>query len=414
MKREYSKALIYFCFFCIILLIHIPMQFISDDEMVVATITNESLLGNFLNRWYGNGRIITDVLANAFYRIPFIIWKVVDSVVYVMIARILVYLFSKNTVHNTLITCSLILLFPFNYLSSAGYIATTTNYVYPVLCLLLVAIPFKKRMLGKTVTITNYVISSFAMVYVSNHDQSAMVLIGALVLLLSFSHELKLDSAFVKMVIVYLVIAILLYIAMLMVPGHINRMKDPTEVLFWFPEYFEWSFVKKVYHGYTSTVANMIYGDILLFEVFCLLIFVAALTRGNMFDMLISTIPLGTMLCAKQLGSDRFIRYFDHTIGMPELVPLDGTFASLIPLILTLVTVGAIFVSVIRIVKNDYRKWGLVSLMILAAGSREMMGFSGTIYASSFRTFTAFLYILIISCLILINEITENVKACKE
>jgi len=50
----------------------------------------------------------------------------------------------------------------------------------------------------------------------------------------------------------------------------------------------------------------------------------------------------------------------------------------------------------------------LTLLLVLSAGTREMMGFTATIYASSYRTFTFFLYALIVCCLILLNELEED------
>ena len=52
----------------------------------------------------------------------------------------------------------------------------------------------------------------------------------------------------------------------------------------------------------------------------------------------------------------------------------------------------------------------LTLLLVLAAGTREMMGFTATIYASSYRTFTFFLYAVIICCLIILNELEEKIE----
>lgn len=47
-------------------------------------------------------------------------------------------------------------------------------------------------------------------------------------------------------------------------------------------------------------------------------------------------------------------------------------------------------------------------LLILAAGSREMMGLSAILYASSFRTFTFFLYAIIACCLLILQELKDK------
>ena len=60
--------------------------------------------------------------------------------------------------------------------------------------------------------------------------------------------------------------------------------------------------------------------------------------------------------------------------------------------------------------KNRQRKYLVFMLLILAAGSREMMGLSATLYASSFRTFTFFLYATIACCLLILQELKSEKK----
>lgn len=407
-KEKTQSAFIYLLLFIIVLMIHIPMTYVSDDAEVIAGIQNQTVWENFVYHFYSNGRIFTDVLANMIYRMPFLLWKIFDSLVYVAIAGLLSYLFTGKKAADIVAVCTLMLLFPFQYLASAGYVATTTNYIYPVLCLLLAVVPFKKLSEGQPVSRGNHAAAILAMAYISNHDQSAMVLIGGLVLLLLSSFVLAHDKKLIRLAWIYLAVSVLFYGVMFLLPGHFNRMNDSTETLYWFPEYFQWTFLKKVYHGYASTMANLLYNDVLLFEVFCALIFVCALVDGKVSNMMIAAIPIAVMVACKELGRENFIVIRPYTYRMPEFYPFGRSFSGFVPVALSLVAVLAIVVSLFRIVKNGKRKWGLIGLLILAAGSREMMGFSGTIYASSFRTFTAFLYLLVIACLVLLNEIRDQ------
>ena len=143
--EKYYKYIIYFIFACLMFLKHVPMDYISDDAVVSAFVTEQSLYENFLHRWYYNGRIFTDVLANIFYRQPMILWKVFDTCIYVLSAVLMKKIFTKDRWQDALISCGLILLYPTEYLKSAGYIATTTNYVYPVVCLLVVMFYIKSN-----------------------------------------------------------------------------------------------------------------------------------------------------------------------------------------------------------------------------------------------------------------------------
>jgi hypothetical protein len=71
------------------------------------------------------------------YRIPFGLWKALDSFIYLVIAYLLSYLFEKRYFSWF---CLGVCCFPIEkYLSTAGYIVCTTNYIYPFLGLLLIA-----------------------------------------------------------------------------------------------------------------------------------------------------------------------------------------------------------------------------------------------------------------------------------
>ena len=78
------------------------------------------------------------MLANLFYRVPIFIWKTFDVLVYVGIALLMSKIFTQNSQRDLLVVCAMILLFPMQYLDSAGHIASSTNYVYPVACLLVI------------------------------------------------------------------------------------------------------------------------------------------------------------------------------------------------------------------------------------------------------------------------------------
>lgn len=409
-KKDNKLLLVYGLFFCFLFVIHALMEYVGDDAIVSTTIDQSSLAELFVNRFYENGRIFTDVLANAFYRMPMIIWKLFDTLVYLLILRLLVFLFGENTVEDTLIIGLLMMLYPFSYLSSAGYIATSTNYIYPILCLLLIMVPFRQRMLGYEISMKQHVVSVIAILYVSNHDQSAMVLVGGLLLALLLNKTLKLEKKNVRIIQFYLLLALVAYGVMFFMPGHLKRMQNTTEVGLWFPQYVDWSFGKKLYHGYSSTVANLLYGNVKLFQLFCLLLLSVALIKKAGWKIFVPMIPIAVMVFSEQIGDFYFVGYYPHTSGMPELVPLDGRLLHYIPLVFSIIAVIGVFASIWLLVYGEKRRWTLLCLLLLGAGSRGMMGLSPTIYESSYRTFSIFLYVLIISNVLLLREIKEEVQ----
>lgn len=406
-KEQRYKCIIYTFFAFLILIIHIPMTYVADDLMMAPGVTDETLWEHFVTRYLYNGRICTDVLANAFYRVPMVVWKVFDTGIYVVIAMLISYLFTKNTYKEVLAVCGLILLFPFDYLSTAGYICVSTNYVYTILGILLILVPIKSTLDGVRVSVWGHIVSLFSIFYVTNHDQTAIVLIGGLFLYLIYVKTMKADKKLVHIIVGYFLASVCCYIFMFFMPGHINRMTSTVEMETWLPEYAEWTFVKKVYHGYTSTVAHIMYNNVKLFCLFCLLLFLVALQQKSVKNKLVAFIPVGAMLFVNVIGKQYFI-HFDFVL--PELLTLGEHIWNIVPLLLSGVILICIFYTVCTAVDKNTNKWLLILLLTLAAGSREMMGFSATIYASSYRTFTFFLYALIVCCLILLEELRRDGK----
>lgn len=89
------------------MLVHIPMTYVSDNRVVAPTVAEQSLLDCLKMHYYSNGRIVTDVVANAFYRMPMGIWKLFDVVVYLLTSILIVHLFTDKGWKDVLFTCIL-------------------------------------------------------------------------------------------------------------------------------------------------------------------------------------------------------------------------------------------------------------------------------------------------------------------
>lgn len=279
-KKECWRKLLILCLFAgILYVIRIPYGLVSDDAVIAQTINSQTLLGNFMDRWQYNGRIFTDVLANLFYRMPMIVWKLFDIAIYILIALLISKIFTEDSWTDISIVCVLILMFPGSYLGSAGYIATTTNYVYPVAGLLGVMYHVSRVRHRQRVSWWQYLITGACILYITNHDQSGMVLIGGLFLYLIYCIVLKENKAVIVNTGVWLLFSVACYIFMFMIPGHIYRMASTAEMERWFPQYADWSLLKKIYHGFSTTVANFLFSNVKLFSLIVLLLFVLALSQ---------------------------------------------------------------------------------------------------------------------------------------
>lgn len=401
-----DKWIIRFVFFALFLLVHIPWIYWGDDLAVLPRASEISLYERFLQLYTFNGKICTDLFAFLIYRIPFILWKILDSIIYVVIASLLSFLFTKNTPINLLTANVLLLMFPFHYLITAGYICVTTNYIYTTLCMLLIIVPIKSAHEKKRIHPLWHIVVFTCIFYATNQDQSAMVLIGGFILYLIYLLYTRCNKQVLSLVVAYLILAVGCYLFMFLMPGHMNRMTSTVEMELYLPEYADWSFFKKVYKGYTSTVAHIMFEKVNVFIVFIILLFLLSLSHKKLITAFIGFIPLGIVLIEEIIGTE----YFIYPVYNPimDLYPLESGLIAFWGLICSFLILFSIFYIILSCTKNRARKWLLLSLLVLGAGSREMMGFSPTIYASSFRTFTYFIFALMICCLILLNELNEK------
>lgn len=407
-NKNEKQYLIYILFSAAVFCMHLPMAYFNDDLSFLRSMESTSLPGYLLSRFYENGKILTDGLAGVFLQLPMMVWKVFDTVVYLLIAVLIVRNFTEGTWQDTLTVCLLLWLFPFWYLSTAGWIATTANYLYPVLCLLTVIDLLRGMRSGKRIRVWEYLLGGLAIVYAANQDQAAAILIGGLLLYLCYAVFTKADKKSIFRIAAVLLFSLASYLILFFLPGHINRMSDTAEMERWLPEYANWSLLTKLYHGYTSTVACLFFHDVKLFDLFCLLLFLLSVSTPGVIPKIAGGVPLGAILVIHLMGKDKFVIYPSYAGGMPELLPLSCGWKAAVVLLLTLLVIGCGVFTICKCVKDRSKKWLLLLLLVLSAGSREMMCLSATLYASHARTFTYLVYGLLLCDLIILNELRQR------
>jgi hypothetical protein len=244
-----------------------------------------------------------------------------------------------------------------------------------------------------------------AALYAVNHDQTAVILIAGLLLYLIYLLFDHCDRAKLLTVGCYFLFSLGAFLFMYFMPGHLNRMNSVGVGELYPPNYINWSFWEKVYVGYTSTVANVMFYHLSLFQFFCLALTFVSFRSRSLWVKLLGAIPTVVIGMVYILGRSFFVTIYPYSYWMPDLHPLDGSFRSMIPLFTSIAILICIITVIVLCVQNNKRKLLLLLLLLLAALSREMMGFSATVYRSSFRTFTAFLFLLMICGTLLLQEL---------
>ena len=401
-------ALILVLFFIVMFIWHFNMNITSDDLVNIQNKLPQMTFFEIFNHYFNvHGKIFTDVFGILLLKLPYILWKIFDSLIYVIIAFLITYIFSEVSSINLLVTCALLLTYPRSYLDSAGYIMTTSNYLYPFLGILLAYIPLKYNGKHRTIIIILAILSA---AYACNQDQYAMALIGSLMLYYIYLTLNKDKNNIKHICLTELIISIIFYIGMFFIPGHLIRTFGTGHGRFSIPDYDNWTLWRKIYHGYSATAANIIYQRCNIYLIVIFIIFILAILSDSKLKKIIGTIPLIITILIKSIGYSKFLYYYDYCCGLPDL-RFASDIKGLITIAVSLIAIAALIAALILLINNNKMKWISIISVIIAWGSRIMMGFSATLYGSSFRTFSLMLYSFMILAFILINEVREKKNA---
>ena len=318
------------------------------------------------------------------------------------VALLLVQLFTKNTPADVLSVCALVSIFPLEYLGTAGYIATSANYLYPLCGLLFIAWQLQHLLRRKTHWAWQ-LFSLPAIAYTLNQDQAACILVGGLLLALCACLFTRCSKPVIGWIAGYFLVSLLGYVLLFCLPGHLNRMTDTLEMELYLPDYVNWSLWKKLYHGYTSTVANLFFYHTTITILLYFLVFLLCQKRCSLPLQVLSVLPLVGFLGFQLADTSALLIFPSET---PELRPLPST-TSLLGIAFSVMCLICLVVCLWNSVRTENR-YRLLGLLLLGAGSRLLMGMSPTLYASSYRTFTYLLFCLIACCCVLLQEMKSE------
>ncbi len=410
---RYFIILFFFCFF--LYLFHDQMTLISDDwrNIVAYGRSLAAVKVGFTSRYYGNGRFLTDGLAFIFYIMPFSWWKIFDIAVYVLLLIKLWTLFTDRTLKMLTVCSVLIVLFPvFSFMASAGFIATTTNYIYTIVALLLGITPLIQISKNKPkIHILTFIISVIGLIYASNHEQTAIIGIAVFLIAAVVSgKQLIIDHnfEFLKLFRVscfYLVFTLILFIFMMNTPGHIVRTATTNEITAYLPQFAGWSLPFKIYKGMTTTFAYIFFEHITLFRIYCLVLTAVVFVRSRK-KAIYSAMLIAVLVFIEVMSEfHKFIIYPSYGFGLPDF---DQFYKHPESLFLSILILLLILLSILVLRESDRNLCiTLLGLFVTGFGTRVMMGLSPTLFASNLRTFTALLFCFIVSIIIMVQNLVN-------
>lgn len=340
------------------------------------------------------------------------LWRIADTLVMLLIAFSLSRIFNpENRTYGNWIIVFLLLVFPFASLLSAGWIATTLNYSWPLAFGLFALLPVVNHIRNKHTPAWLFVLTVPALIYAVNHEQMCAVMLAAFagVIFYLIIQKKKIPAFLIAQTILCCASLVFIFTC----PGNSQRLDD--EIVSWFPTFNQLSFLQKAELGFSSTMQQIIMKHAVIFTVFCVFLIIAVFTKTEKSALrAVSCIPLAATLIFGLCGEITSM-LFPNLLSLREQIGETGTGFSLtvprtwLPDIIFVLVLACIFISLLTVFKKSAT--ALLSCYLIAVGfaSRIIMGFSPTVWVSRQRTFTLLYFSFIAVAILLFDSFKQQV-----
>lgn len=389
----------------------------SDDLYFGSVLKDSSVFSWLSSRYNGlSSRVIIEFILAELLRLPTLCWIVLDIAVFTLALFLLCYFFAdgddrERQQRDVLLMSSLLMAYPFVHMSSAGWVATTLNYLWPFAAGLVSLIPIKKYLDDNKCRFFEFPLCIILIIYASNVQQMAyvlvMVFLGFFIYLLIGRKKAK---WFLAVELIFSAAGLLFHI---LSPANGNRTF--REICKHYPDYLMNGFLHKIELGITSTAMHFLTVPNILFFGFCLSLLVLVIVKYKKpLFRIAAAVPLVTDILYTLYYIFRFLfkrEMFDYS--NPTGITPENFFnvSAYISLFIFMAVMVCIVVSIYLIFENSAKTLLLLFTLFVGYSSRMMLAFSPTIYASGTRTYF-YLYISIIICIFFLTKEMFSLFGC--
>ena len=339
-----------------------------------------------------------------------LLWKILDAVCWVFLSWALIWLFPKEKrVTASYLVVGCLLIYPMWDLRTAGWIATSVNYIWP-LAFGVFSLHGTVRAFSKQETpVFMWPVYALAAAYGANMEQMAAVLLTVNLCAAAYCVIEKQSVRIYGSALIGFAISAAEFVFILICPG--NAARKNQELINWMPNFGSFHLLDKVDMGFGDTMHHLIVSGNLMYLCYVSLLAVFVFLKTKDFKhRLAALFPAAVNLCMVGFP-DMLETYFPEFYKlMKNGVLIRGNnyqlAANYLPTVLYLALIGCMLISVIVVCESYYELLGQGILLALGLASRVIMGFTPTIYVSQERTFFYLYIILGVSgiCLVLKNQ----------
>ena len=356
----------------------------SGDDIFFKQALDGSLFSFLKGRYstWTSRLVIEAALVNS-YKFHFGVWRFFDVAAFVLIAECMIAICLPKKRYASLVYAVILFFTDWYSLQTAGWGATTVNYLWPLACAMPFFVVTKTVLENKSVSKLKITLSLLLLVFAVNHEQIVALLLGFSVsfLAMHFVQSKKIQKSDIYFLAVILLCAASLVFT-LTCPGNTTRFSKGDV---WFPEYQTVSFSEKLQLG-IMTIFTYYFAKfgVLTMIPLCLILtcWFYKTNRIKYFVQLVLDLYIVLSVLAGfvktdfLLVNDKLAKFSVHS----EIAVLVECGVLLI--------IGAVFLHQIIFVMSD-KLQGLLNAFLLFAGfcSAFIIAFSPTVYASGARCY---------------------------
>lgn len=389
-----------------------------DDLDCLKDLVGRSLKDYLIYRYnnWSSRLIIDGMMIMLCKNVKYKVFCVLNAATYVVMTIIISKIFNKEQNKNiNIFLCFLVLLYPLSHLGSAGYIATSINYLLPLTCLFYSMYVVLQIINNKKFSKISYIIAIITTLIACNMEQTCITFVALLFFIEIFSIIKKKNKKKDWYIIVLFAIAIIELIFIAKCPG--NSVRYNSEIKARYNNYANYGLKEKIYLGIIPT-ASEILNQKIIFTVFALLLMIY--TFGKSKNKILRTLSVIDFSFFLLMGtfSNLTKTIYQNSSKFFEIINSQDIYGNSIalPNLICLAIILFVSLSLIYLLYEVFdHKLEYPLILIVGFASRIMMGFSPTIFASCSRTAIILYFSALVLSLIIYRELynDKNIKEKK-
>lgn len=415
-NRYYSYFKIFsIAIYCIVIVLWMILMSANLGDDGVVFLTNDTVLERTINAFNGwTSRLIITFISIVFQKKHSLIflWKIITGLMLISIPIILDRIEIEKKQIDSLklpFMITLFLMYPFYDMSTAGWITTTVNYVWPGWCMLYaVYLVHRINNSSKTINVAELVLGIIAVMIGTNQEQVSAILM--IVFVYSIISSIILKKKIHWYILIGAIISVIEFLWAALSPGNASRFS--VEIEHWFPRFDSLSVIEKTIISILNVMRVFVcsFNFVYISFSFILVLFTIYSTK-KIIIRIISVLPLLIGLLYSIANLTYTTEWIDKLF-----MPLEGfytidvrSFSVWISVIYFFIIILSMLISLFVIYKNDWYR--LIEVVVIIGGglaSALVIGYTPLIYASGVRVFLFFYLTIFLTITLMAEKVVDD------